>query len=224
MTTSTTTPTVPASFPTTLPTTITVTTPRLTLRTTVPADSARLCEVYSDPVTMLHLACMYQPWTVPEMDAKCEEKREKQSRHLCIPLTIVHTATDRVLGTCGFRDIDLKARTAEWGCILDAEAGGMGYGTEIMLGLVGYVVEELGVEEVVVVTGAKNVAMRGMVERLGVPQVWPEYLGKPGQSGFGLEDPVCYMIKSGEFWTTLKAKLEAKMERILGNGKVQAKE
>ncbi|KAJ2999876.1 hypothetical protein HKX48_003296 [Thoreauomyces humboldtii] len=203
-----------------LPQTITIQTPRLVLRTTTSADSPRLGQIYSDPVTMSHLAFLLHDWTVEEVETRRLERAERQRRNVLIALTIVPVSDpDEVLGSCGCRFIDLVGRTAEWGCILDARKGhGRGYGTEVFRALVGYVVEELGIEEVMVTTAGKNRPMRSMMEKLEVPQCWPDGLGQPGKSGASIEDPVCYRVTS-DLWPTLRAKLDRKMERVLAQCK-----
>ncbi|KAI8587264.1 acyl-CoA N-acyltransferase [Geranomyces variabilis] len=203
----------PKAWPTSLPNVITVTSPRLVLRTSTLDDSPALCDILSDPQTMVHLKSMLKDYTVAEMDARTIERVERQHRSLQIPLTVFHN--DEVIGTSGFRDIDLVKRTAEWGTILRADTQGRGFGQELLWVLLKYAFEELGIESVIIVTAGANVPMRRVVENLGIKQAKPDTLGMPGGPGDTLEEPVCYQTTTSE-WPVLKKTLERKLERWIG--------
>ncbi|KAJ3172169.1 hypothetical protein HDU88_006984 [Geranomyces variabilis] len=203
----------PKAWPTSLPDVITITSPRLVLRTSTLDDSPALCDILSDQQTMVHLKSMLKDYTVAEMDARTIERVERQHRALGIPLTVFHN--DEVIGTSGFRDIDLVKRTAEWGTILRADTQGRGYGQELLWVLLKYAFEELGIESVIITTAGANAPMRRLVENLGIKETKPDTLGMPGGPGYTLEEPVCYEITPGE-WPVLKKTLERKLERWVG--------
>ncbi|KAJ3155292.1 hypothetical protein HDU86_004382 [Geranomyces michiganensis] len=200
----------PQAWPTALPEVITLTSPRLVLRTSTLDDSPAMRDILSDAQTMAHLKSMHKDYTIAEMDARTAERAERQRRNLQIPLTVFHNG--EVIGTSGFRDIDLVQRTAEWGAIIRADTQGRGFGQELLWVLLKYAFEELGIETIIICTAGANAPMRRTVEKLGIQQAKPDNLGKPGGPGDTLEDAVCYQTTRSE-WPALKKIFEEKAKR-----------
>jgi RimJ/RimL family protein N-acetyltransferase len=86
-------------------------------------------------------------------------------------LDITLVTTDAVVGTTGFREVNLEAGTAEWGCIVAAPHQRQGYCAESFAANVAYLAETLPtVHTITACTLANNTPMLAFFAKTGLTQ------------------------------------------------------
>ena len=156
-------------------------TERLLLRPVTPDDADELIALHSDPEVMRYLGGVDRPERV--RDDLLPAWLEYQERGDDVGFWIaVEKATGEWLGWFHLRPEHEPPFDMEVGYRLKRSAWGRGYGTEGTRALIAKAFEELGVERVVAVADAPNVASRRVMEKSGMHLV-RTYVGHDADTG-----------------------------------------
>lgn len=141
----------------------------ITLRSPKPADYSVMRTILSDPDTMEHLKFMNKArggWTLTEV----QERYERSMAHPDfgrIMLIIESNETGNVVGDCGFSNIVIDHRRAEFGLVLDRAVWGTRVCKECHLLSLEYGFEKLNLRRIEWATSENNARMRRFLENIG---------------------------------------------------------
>ncbi|KND01769.1 uncharacterized protein SPPG_03560 [Spizellomyces punctatus DAOM BR117] len=193
-----------------LPPTLTLRGPRIILRTHEVQDYPVIRDFLSDPTTMTYLPGLLKEWTLEEVTERQESRVADQKKGLGLPLSVILPGDEETLiGTSGFRTLDLVKRCAEFGIILRTGFHGKGYAQEIMLVLFTYGFEDLGLEKIEIVTSQRNIPMRRCLERLSIREIGVMQWDDPGPMGDEVAFGYAVLLSD---WNDLKLRLRGKIE------------
>ncbi|TPX72711.1 hypothetical protein SpCBS45565_g00242 [Spizellomyces sp. 'palustris'] len=191
-----------------LPPTLTLRGPRIILRTHESRDYPIIRDFLSDPATMTYLPGLLKEWTLEEVTERQEARVADQKKGLRLPLSVILPGEEESLvGTSGFRSVDLVKRSAEFGIILRRGFHGKGYAQEIMLVLFSYGFEELGLEKIEIVTSQRNIPMRRCLEGLSIREVGVMQWDDPGPMGHEVAFGYAVLLSD---WKDVKLRLLGK--------------
>ena len=145
-------------------------TPRLLLRRLQPDDGAALCAYRSLPEV-----ARYQGWQSfgPEDAARLIESQryaEPGVPGTWFQLAFIEKASGQLIGDCGLHCWQNDSRQIELGVTLAPSHQGLGYATEALGGVLGFVFGTLDMHRVSAVTAAENHAAASLFLRLGFRQ------------------------------------------------------
>ena len=130
-------------------------------------DSAVLA-LYNDRQTMLpHLAILC-PLSEEAMASRRKRHREEASKQTSMFMDVVERSTGALIGTSGFRTIDSKASTAEWGIVVAKPWQRKGICQESFEANVEYATSRLKIKTITAATLPDNIPMRTFLEKVGM--------------------------------------------------------
>lgn len=143
-------------------------TERLFLRPLCPQDGAAMFRYRSDPKVSRYQN--WEPSTVSEVDAFIARMMalESNTPGTWYQLAISRRATGDLIGDCGLRFPIERDHEAEFGISLAPEFHGMGYATEAVEAVFGYLFETLGKHRVFGSVDPRNHASLRLMERIGL--------------------------------------------------------
>jgi RimJ/RimL family protein N-acetyltransferase len=180
-----------------------------------------------EPLRMEHAAELYaacqsrdiwaympveQPETLAHMEQVIAEALQLQKEGACLPFTIIDLASARLVGQTRYLNIVPRDRGLEIGWTwLRPDVQRTGINTECKYLLLSHAFEQLGAIRVQLKTHHQNVKSQRAIERLGAVKegVLRNHMIMPDGS---YRHSVYYSILDSE-WPTVKAGLEAKMQR-----------
>lgn len=159
-------------------------TERLLLRPFSTGDERDCFAFLSDRETC-HLDGGYEPFTEMDEAYKCiMEKFQRQKNRWML----VKRSENRVIGTLHwFPDERRSAKTMEIGYIVSPDCRRKGYAVEAVKALIGYLIQEEGMELVTATAAAQNIPSIALLKKLGF--IWEGRIHKAFRlPGYGLVD------------------------------------
>ncbi|OQS01235.1 hypothetical protein ACHHYP_01610 [Achlya hypogyna] len=138
---------------------------RLTYVAPAPQLDEAVYEIFCQETTMQYIPFLYR------MPVEAWAARRSLHRSMMTDATgacfdVLNTATGAVVGTCGFRVIDLVKGEAEWGVILSETSTGLGYCREMHDACMAWAKRQ-GVHRVTAATWTTNSRMNELLLRYG---------------------------------------------------------
>ena len=122
-------------------------TARLTLRRMLPSDSADMYEYAKLPAVTEFL--LWSPHRSEEQSRDyLQALQTSYKRGEFFDWAVVITDTGKMIGTCGYTDIDLENRRAEIGYVLNPSYWGNGYAPEAVMAAQQFAFENLGINRI----------------------------------------------------------------------------
>lgn len=182
---------------------------RLTLVNAEEADYAGVLELLNDPMNMRYLRFLSREeqggWTLDAVKDRQKRRRERQKAGSGLFFDVVLSGSGEFIGTCGFPEIDLTHRRAEFGWIISHEHWRKHYATECLATCLAYAYETLGLNRVEFQTHVENTPMRGFFERFGIRL---ESVRKESHLENGRFVDFCVYTTLKKEWPPLKSRLE----------------
>ncbi|KAF7352311.1 Ribosomal-protein-alanine acetyltransferase [Mycena venus] len=125
-------------------------------------------------------------------------------------------ATSTFVGTTGIFRIDDHGHACEVGILISPEYFRGGLATEALHTVLVYVFEDRKFHRAEFITGVDNLAMRGWLEKAGATLEGTKREAWPDPTTGGSTDVCVYGILQTEWTTTVKGRLEARMNRTVG--------
>lgn len=141
-------------------------TSRFHLRPIQDSDLPALFRNFSDPALM-QFYDLAPIRTLAEMKDLVARWRRWEGKGTGKRWAIALKDTDEAIGTCGFRDIDMRVRCAEAGCELSREYWGRGVMPEVAPFLGRYAFEELALNHIKAFVAPGNRASIALLEKFG---------------------------------------------------------
>ena len=158
-----------------------ISTRRMQLRSDVVFSSTRLdfCypsksrdtavyDLYNDRGTMLPHLRILCPISEEDMLSRREKHRQEAAKLESMFLDVVDRNTGELVGTSGFRVVDKKASSAEWGIVVRKSWQRRGICQESFDANLKYAVFELSIQTITASTLADNVAMLAFLSKVGM--------------------------------------------------------
>lgn len=141
-------------------------TPRFRLRSIEDRDLPALFRNFSDP-ELMRFYDLAPVTNMEEMLALVARWRRWEAKGTGVRWTIARKDTDEAIGTCGFRDIDLRARCAEAGCELSPAYQGRGVIPEVAPCVGRHAFEVLALNHLKAFIAPGNRASTALMEKFG---------------------------------------------------------
>jgi RimJ/RimL family protein N-acetyltransferase len=142
----------------------------VTLRFPRRTDYPVMRDILSDPSNMEHLKFMDKGprgWTLEEVQQRYERRRLTPQEFTGFMLIVVSNETGKVVGDCGFSNVVIDHRRAEFGLILDRAVWGTFVCKECHLLSLEYGFERMKLHRIEWDTSETNVRMRRFLENIG---------------------------------------------------------
>jgi len=137
------------------------------------------CELFTDPVTMLHIG---EPLTRESAKGRFRGALASSRRDPVTELLLVVSAAGRDIGICALQNIDRARSRAEVGVMLRPAWHGKGFGTEALRLALMIAFTVLGIDEVWGQFDPSHAAVERMNTRAGMVHYgsWQDYDARPG--------------------------------------------
>ncbi|OGQ45859.1 MAG: hypothetical protein A3I05_08235 [Deltaproteobacteria bacterium RIFCSPLOWO2_02_FULL_44_10] len=109
-------------------------------------------------------------WTLDQVRARYEDRRDAQRRQTALDFSISNKLTGEIVGDCGFKNVNLIHKNAEFGLIIHHPFWGKGVCAECHLLCFDYAFSVLMLHRIMMKTFVTNVRMRGFFEKIGIKQ------------------------------------------------------
>lgn len=174
-------------------------TPRLLLRPMVPADAPEVYRYRSDAATN-----KYQGW-IPSSLADVLEFIHRLASELdtagsWFQFVIVQKESKAIIGDLGVHFHATAPRQVEIGCTMAKDHQQMGYATESIKAILGFIFNTLNKEQVFAAADPRNSGAIALLERLGFMRETPDKNSSTVQSQ--PMDDVIYVLRKGEWKAT----------------------
>lgn len=143
-------------------------TDRLAVRRIKEPDRQAMLEFHNDPETMKFVS-FFQPqsWTAADLNKKLKANRSLY--RIGFGIYCVESKADRrVIGEASVFNSFSDVRTPEIGYIIRKDCWNLGYGTEIVKGLVGYCSDVLKVRKIIARVYSENIFSVRLCEKTGM--------------------------------------------------------
>lgn len=143
----------------------------LLLRTTEESDYSGLKALLNHETTMEALKPFFKIdiWTDENIRGRYESFKRQQEAGTAITFTVRNSITNEIVGDAGFKNIDVKRGTAEFGIILHQSTWGTGFSKECHLLCLSYAFADLGLKTICFETDEHNLRMQGFFKKVGIP-------------------------------------------------------
>ncbi len=167
------------------------------LRTPCHGDYLQFKSILNDKETMAALLPYFkvETWTDEMVKVRYESFEKQQQDGRCLNYAVVDPTTEIIVGSCGFKKIDLINKRAEFGIILHKNAWGKGISNECFTLCLEYAFSDLTLQTVYFTTDDHNVRMKGFFKKISLPQ-----------KGV-IEKNCAYFELSKNEWPLIRAKL-----------------
>ena len=144
-------------------------TPRLRLREFRADDAEALYAVHSDPRVMRYWS--FPAWTrMEQAQAKVAAILEERARGAVFVWAVADAASDHVIGSIAAFSLDRAQARAEIGYSLHADWHGRGLAGEALRAVLGFLIDEVGLERIEADIDPRNAASCRLAERVGFVQ------------------------------------------------------
>jgi ribosomal-protein-alanine N-acetyltransferase len=193
---------------------VTLSGPTAVLRPSTPQDHPELARILSDPAVMEFLqglAAGPEGWTLEQVAQREATFERLQKLGRALTFAVTKKSSGAVVGTCGFHLLSAANKNAQFGIILGKSAWGQGISAECHLLCFEHAFETLGLHRIEMETDARNLRMRGFLERVGLA---PEFVRKESlfDDGGAFHDSVGYACFDRD-WPKVKAALTDRRDR-----------
>lgn len=183
------------------------------LRPSTQADYPAFARILSDPLVMQYLPQLSmgpQGWSVEQVAEREGAFARLRKLQRSLEFAVADAKSQALLGSCGFHVLAFASRSALFGLILDRPAWGKGVAAECHLLCLGYAFETLGMHRIEMETDARNLRMRGFLERAGIDR---EFVRKESVLDKGaFYDSAGYACFE-DGWPKIKAALSERRDR-----------
>jgi [ribosomal protein S5]-alanine N-acetyltransferase len=183
------------------------------LRPSVEDDHPAFARILSDPAVMQYLPQLSMGpggWTLEQVAERESAFARLRKLRRALQFAVVDARSQEVLGTCGFHSLAFVSQSALFGLILGRPAWGKGVAAECHLLCFEYAFEKLGMHRIEMETDARNLRMRGFLERSSIAQ---EFVRKESVlDGGAFYDSVGYACFDRD-WAKVKHALTARRDR-----------
>jgi ribosomal-protein-alanine N-acetyltransferase len=146
---------------------------KILLRSPLAKDYPFLREILNDEKTMEALIPFFKvtTWTEKMVESRYEQFLEEQSLGKTLTYVAIDMKSKKIVGNCGFKNIDFTSQEAAFGIILHKSFWGKGLSGECHLLCLSYGFEELKLAQVYFETDDRNFRMKGFFDKVGIPAV-----------------------------------------------------
>lgn len=145
---------------------------KVLLKTHSLKDYKDLRKILNDEKTMRALQPYFKTtyWSLKMAKQRYDHFRSEQKLGKGFNLTVISKKNGKIVGSCGFKNINWKKKKAEFGLILHHSIWGKGVATECFLLCLGYAYTEMGLRKICFTTDIWNERMKGFLKKIGIPQ------------------------------------------------------
>lgn len=145
----------------------------ITLRETCPEDYTSLQEILNDRETMESLGSYFQKneWSMEMVKERYEYFLNERIQGLGLTYSVVETSLNKVVGNCGFKNINHSNNEAEFGIILHKSAWGRGIAQECFSLCLTYGFDQIGLQRIYFLTNNLNSRMKNFFSKLGIHSI-----------------------------------------------------
>lgn len=172
---------------------------KILLRTPSSEDRHVFDEILNDKESMRALIPFFRggnskEWNEEDLSSSYNRLTKGSGGNAEMNLAIITLGDSKVVGVCGFKNIDPKEKTAEFGIILDRDAWGKGISKETHLLALGWAFSELKLKDIYFYTDEHNLRMIGFFEKFGIRFK-------------GTKERMQYFVLTNSEWPYVKTKL-----------------
>jgi ribosomal-protein-alanine N-acetyltransferase len=142
-------------------------TPRLRLRPLRGDDFEQLHAVYTDP----RVEAFIGPHTREEVEQELQFDIAHQAEHGWALWALEERSSDRFIGDCGLRPLEMRGPEIELGYDLHPDVWGRGFATEAARAVVEYALGSLQIDRLIAVVKPTHSASRRVLEKAGLKHV-----------------------------------------------------
>jgi len=167
------------------------------LRTPSTKDREAFDDILNDKESMRALIPFFggkDEWSDEDISSSYNRFTKEAGGTAEMNLAVLEKSSNNVVGCCGFKNIDSKEKTAEFGIILSRSVWGKGISKEAHSLALDWAFKSLGLNEIFFYTDEHNLRMIGFFESHGIRFK-------------GTKERMQYFIVTQKEWPFIKAKL-----------------